>query len=66
MRTAQEHKLAQCKQKKRRKKVKKIKYLEKHSHATTSTWIKTRRQISTWNRFKLQNGNIKIHKKDNK
>jgi hypothetical protein len=35
------------------------KCLDKHSHTAASTWIKTRRQISTWDWFNLQNENVK-------
>ena len=52
------------KRKKRQKK--KEKCLDKHSHTAASTWIKTRRQISTWNWLNLQNKKMKTKRKGKK
>ena len=35
-----------------------------HSHTAASTWIKTRRQISTWIWFNLQNEEVKKERKE--
>lgn len=37
-----------------------------NSHTAASTWIKTRRQISTWDWFNLQNEKVKKKKKGKK
>jgi hypothetical protein len=57
-----------CKKKKEKKRNinKKGKCLDKYSHTAASTWIKTRRQISTWNWLNLQNKNEKTEGKRRK
>jgi hypothetical protein len=57
-----------CKKKKEKKRNinKKEKCLDKYSHTAASTWIKTRRQISTWNWLNLQNKNEKTEGKRRK
>jgi hypothetical protein len=52
--------------KNKRNRIKKEKCLEKHSHTAASTWIKTRRQISTWNWLNLQNKKVKTKRKGKK
>lgn len=49
---------------KRTKKLAGKKMSRRHSHTAACTWIKPRRQISTWDRLNLQNKKVK--KKTNK
>lgn len=44
----------------------KKKWLNRHSHTAATTWIKTRRQISTWDWLNLQNKNVKRKRKEKK
>lgn len=47
---------------KKRKANKEKQTKNRHSHTAACGWIKTRRKIATWNRFYLQNVNVKKKK----